>query len=397
MSHEDPAWVAQEVPDQKPETPFDEPSDFRLTGHPVPLVFTGQVADYFRIWIVCQLLTLLSFGLYAPWARLRKQQYLAQCWFLDGQSFQIDFNPVAKLKGRLVVYGVLLTGLILGLLYPYAQPLLIALAFLPAPWLLSQSNRFNWQSMRLNARHGAVSFSFWGNARILKQPLWILGAGLAAMAISFSVYGQNLKGWQLLIYSALLLFVFFWLYPKATSRLIFQKFAHAKLGKRRFTLQTNPKEIHSNMNKGFMSGGLFIFMMVITAIQIFAAFVITQPDLRALIVGLSYLMLTVCGVSFARARRLNFILNRLNVAGLSFRSALPPFGQAWRSSLYAALGVCTLGASIPWSTVQYSRWRAGHFQVNLEGDWAQFAGVLSGVQGGALDELAQQFEIDLGL
>jgi uncharacterized membrane protein YjgN (DUF898 family) len=108
-------------------------------------------------------------------------------------------------------------------------------------------------------------------------------------------------------------------------------------------------------------------------------------------------MITVCGVSFARARRLNFIVNRWSVAGLSFRSSLPPFEQSWRSSVYAALGVLTLGLSIPWSTVKYSRWRAQQFQVNLDGDWAQFSGVLRSAQGGAWDELAQQFDIDLGL
>jgi uncharacterized membrane protein YjgN (DUF898 family) len=397
LPHEDPVWVAQEVPEQKPETPFDEPSDFHLKGYPVSLVFKGEAVDYFRIWIVCQLLTLLSLGLYAPWARLRKQQYLAQHWQLDGRSFKVEFDPTAKLRGRLLVYGILLMGLALGLLYPYSQPVLIALAFIPAPWLLSQSNRFNWQTLSLNAEHGVLRFSSWGSAKILKKPLWLLGLGLAVMSVSFSLYGQHLKGWHLLIYGCILLTVFVWLYPQATSHMIFQKFAHAKLGRERFTLRSNPNSIRKHMFGGVFSGGLLVFSLGLIMVQIFAMFVVTQPDLRAIIVGVTYLMLSVSSLSFARARRLNFVLNRLQVAGLQFRSSLPPFGQAWRSSAYAALGVVTLGLSIPWSTVQYSRWRATQLQVNLEGNWTQFASGDQAVKGGAWDELAEQFDLDLGL
>jgi uncharacterized membrane protein YjgN (DUF898 family) len=397
LPHEDPERVAQEVPEQKPETPFDEPSDFHLGGHPVPLVFTGQAADYFRIWIVCQLLTLLSLGLYAPWARLRKQQYLARHWQLDARRFQVEFNPVAKLKGRLLVYGILLMGLVLALLYPYAQPVLIALAFIPAPWLLSQSNLFNWQTLSLNAEHGVLRFSSWGSAKILKTPIWLLGLGLAVMSVSFSFYGQHLEGWHLLIYFCILMVVFFWLFPRATSHLVYQKFAHGKLGKTRFTLVTNPKEISSHIINAGFSSGMIVIYVALGAIQIFALLVITQPDLRALLTGLTYTMMMVAAVSFARARRLNFVLNRLQVAGLQFRSSLPPFGQAWRSSTYAALGVVTLGLSIPWSTVKYSRWRAMHLQVNLEGGWKQFASGDQSTKGGVWDELAEQFDLDLGL
>jgi uncharacterized membrane protein YjgN (DUF898 family) len=397
LPHEDPQLVAQEVPDQKPETPFDEPSDFHLTGTPVALVFTGDARDYFRIWVVCQLLTLLSLGLYAPWARLRKQKYLAQHWQVDRLKFQIEFNPFSKLKGKLLVYGILAIGLILAVRYPYAQPVLIALAFVPAPWLLSQSNRFNWQALSLHAEHGVLRFSSWGSAKIMKDPIWFLGLGLAVMSVSFSVLGQHLKGWHLLIYFCILIVVFFWLFPKATSHLIYQKFAHGKLGKTRFTLVTNPKAITKHIISAGFSSGMFVVYMILVTVQIVALMVITQPDLRALITGLTYLMMTVAAVSFARARRLNFVLNRLSVAGLQFQSSLPPYGQAWRSSVYAAMGVVTLGLSVPWSTVRYSRWRAMHLQINLEGSWAQFLSAEHDVGGGAWDELAQQFDLDLGL
>ncbi len=388
--------LAQVPAHQKPEALFDEPPGFHLSGRPVPLEFTASTAAYFRIWIVCKLLTLLTLGLYAPWARLRKQRFLAQHWVLDGQRFQVEFNPVAKFKGRLIVYSVLLLGLALSLLYPYFQPALIALAFLPAPLLLTRSNQFNWQTLSLAAHHGHLRFNSWGNSKVLKKPIWLLGIGIAAISVSMSTFSQSIALWHVLLYVSVLLFVFLWLFPRATSHMIFQKFAHAKLGRTRATLCTNPKDIHSHMMGGFFSGSLFLFTVGLICMQVFAAAVVKDADLRTVIIGITYIMLAVCAVSFARARRLNYIFNRLTIAGMSFHSTLPPFGQAWRGSVYAALGVITLGLSVPWSTVQYNRWRAAHLQVYLENDWTQFSIAELDAKGGALDEMAQQYEIDLG-
>ena len=41
-----------------------------------PFIFHGNTREYFRIWIVNTLLTLLSFGVYSAWAKVRKRRYL---------------------------------------------------------------------------------------------------------------------------------------------------------------------------------------------------------------------------------------------------------------------------------------------------------------------------------
>ena len=37
--------------------------------------FTGQAGEYFRVWIVNVLLSVVTLGLYSPWARVRTRQY----------------------------------------------------------------------------------------------------------------------------------------------------------------------------------------------------------------------------------------------------------------------------------------------------------------------------------
>ena len=50
-------------------------------------VFTGEGAEYFRIWVVNLLLTLLTLGVYSAWAKVRKQRWFWQHTRLDGHVF----------------------------------------------------------------------------------------------------------------------------------------------------------------------------------------------------------------------------------------------------------------------------------------------------------------------
>ena len=45
----------------------------RIDAH--PLVFTGRGAEYFRVWIVNVLLSIITLGFYTPWARRRTAKY----------------------------------------------------------------------------------------------------------------------------------------------------------------------------------------------------------------------------------------------------------------------------------------------------------------------------------
>ncbi|MBP8928221.1 MAG: DUF898 family protein, partial [Ottowia sp.] len=40
-----------------------------------PIEFTGSGGEYFRVWIVNVLLSIVTLGLYTPWARRRTAQY----------------------------------------------------------------------------------------------------------------------------------------------------------------------------------------------------------------------------------------------------------------------------------------------------------------------------------
>ena len=66
------ASPSSEAPNQPPPTgqlPKKEPDTYRMS-------FTGSAGEYFRIWIVNLFLTIITLGIYLPWAKIRQRKYL---------------------------------------------------------------------------------------------------------------------------------------------------------------------------------------------------------------------------------------------------------------------------------------------------------------------------------
>ncbi len=89
--------------------PFRFPSILPDSGTrpaPLPLIFSGSGAEYFRIWIVNLLLTVATLGIYSAWAKTRRLQYFYRNTHLAGASFDFRGNPKAILRGRLVAVAL---------------------------------------------------------------------------------------------------------------------------------------------------------------------------------------------------------------------------------------------------------------------------------------------------
>jgi uncharacterized membrane protein YjgN (DUF898 family) len=122
------------------------------------LEFTGSSGEYFRIWIVNVMLSIVTLGIYAAWAKVRTRQYFYANTRLGGHAFEYHGNPISILKGNLVI-GVL------AILYVYSQtalplltPVLALLGFVALPFLIHQSLRF----MASNSSYRNIRFRFHG-------------------------------------------------------------------------------------------------------------------------------------------------------------------------------------------------------------------------------------------
>src|SRR5437868_10838283 len=104
--------------------------------------FRGSGGEFFRIWIVNIVLTVLTLGIYSAWAKVRTTRYFYGNTSLAEHPFDYHASPVRILIGRLIAIGLLVGYSVSAAI----SPLLVipwAIFFLFAtPWLVVSSLRF---------------------------------------------------------------------------------------------------------------------------------------------------------------------------------------------------------------------------------------------------------------
>jgi len=119
----------------------------------LPIRFTGSGSEYFRIWIVNLLLTLVTAGLYFPWAKVRRLRYFYGNTLVAGQPLGFHGDPKKMLRGYLLV--ALLGGLysVAGNFSPVAGLVAFVIIALLWPALFKSSLQFrlantSWRGLR---------------------------------------------------------------------------------------------------------------------------------------------------------------------------------------------------------------------------------------------------------
>jgi uncharacterized membrane protein YjgN (DUF898 family) len=122
-------------------------------GHALPITFTGSGSEYFRIWSVNLLLTLVTLGLYYPWAKVRRLRYFYGNTQVGGHALDFHGDPKRMLRGFLLVGAMVLIYSVAGQVSPAAG--LMAFVIVAAIWpaLFRASQRFrmantSWRGLR---------------------------------------------------------------------------------------------------------------------------------------------------------------------------------------------------------------------------------------------------------
>jgi uncharacterized membrane protein YjgN (DUF898 family) len=140
--------------------------------------FTGTGAEYFRIWVVNLLFTILTFGVYSAWAKVRRQRYFYRNTKVDGAIFDYHGNPASILKGRILVLVLLVAYKIALEISPAAGSIIALVLVAMVPWLLARSFRFK----MINSSYRGLRFRFAGTAGAAYRMLSLFPV-LAALAV----------------------------------------------------------------------------------------------------------------------------------------------------------------------------------------------------------------------
>lgn len=146
-----------------------------------PFQFTGKGGEYFGIWIVNLLLSIVTLGIYSAWAKVRRMKYFYNNTKIDGVGFDYHASPKSILIGRVIAFVIFIVYAVLSRFSPLMGGLLLLALFIATPWIIVRSMIFNAR----NSSHRGLRFDFTGKTMeaakvfILYPLLIIMTVGLA--------------------------------------------------------------------------------------------------------------------------------------------------------------------------------------------------------------------------
>lgn len=124
----------------------------------LPFSFTGKAGEYFGVWIVNIILSVITLGIYSAWAKVRNKRYFYGNTKLNGSSFSYLASPIQILKGRIIAFIFLAAYAICSTFYPYAGGAILLFLYLITPWVMIKALAFNAR----NSAYRNLRFNFTG-------------------------------------------------------------------------------------------------------------------------------------------------------------------------------------------------------------------------------------------
>ncbi len=157
---------------------------------PVDVKFSGTSREYFGIWIVNLILTIITLGVYSAWAKVRRETYFKNNTRIFDAGFGYHATGGQIFKGRLIAFIVLVLVNVMSTVEPLfavsAAPILIILL----PWILNSSLKFSarmtsFRNIRFNW-HGTYWKTMW--FLVIAPLVGLLTLGLLTPMISKYYY-----------------------------------------------------------------------------------------------------------------------------------------------------------------------------------------------------------------
>jgi uncharacterized membrane protein YjgN (DUF898 family) len=333
--------------------------------------FSGDAAEYFRIWIVNLALTIVTLGVYSAWAKVRTQRYFYAHTRVADAPFEYLAEPLPILKGRAIAVTLFGAYLLAGQLHPFAQLGLGIVLAIVSPWLIVRGLMFR---ARYSAWRG-ITFRFIGD------------------------YGEAIKYFLLMM--LLVPFTLGMIYPYIKARQKQFIVENHRFGTRWFTYSAQPSQFYPPYLLAM--GLLFVWMFAVISgfVGVVMSSVESEADLDGGVIEYALPALIYVGYFFSfvylAARITNLVYNHTEIDGHRLRSTVRARDLLglYLSNTVAILA--SLGMLIPWAMVRMARYRAQHLVLIALGDLDRFSREARHDEGAAGAEMDALFDLDIGL
>lgn len=150
-------------------------------GRELPFEFTGTHQEYFSIWFINVLLSVVTLGIWSAWAKVRQERWVSGHTLLDGSSLEYDATGAQILTGRAFVFLMTFGYVFLANLFPQYEWVMALAVLAVTPALVNRGLRFaarvkGWRGVR-----GDFSGSYLKTLGVILLPIaCVLTLGLAA-------------------------------------------------------------------------------------------------------------------------------------------------------------------------------------------------------------------------
>ncbi len=309
----------------------------------LPVAFSGDAREYFGIWIVNILLSIVTIGVWSAWAKVRTKRYFYGNTSIDGHAFEYHATGLQIFKGRAVAFVCFVALALASHFMPLLYLALWGILILASPLIINRSLRFNarvtsWRNVRFDFRG-----SYW---RALVVFVLMPIASVLTLGLLMPVSSR------------------------LRSRYVTNRHSYGGV-----PFETNPRL--SPLYRALGASALFGAALLPT---LYAPLVISGETLRAhfddgsdypfsLIIAF-YALLAVITVIllFYRARVQNETIGRMRLAEHGFRCDLSGMRYAWIVVSGLIATILTVGLLRPWAHVRQWRYVSSEIGVLAVGD-----------------------------
>lgn len=336
--------------------------------------FNGNASEYFGIWIVNIFLTIVTFGIYSAWAKVRTKRYFYGNTSIDGHAFDYHAKGEQILIGRIIVVVALAVYQVLAALNLIAAGVLLLIYIGFVPYLIVQGLRF---SQRMTSYRN-VRFDF-------KGTYWQAFFAIILMPI-VNVFA-------------------FYLVTPYVSQVIGQFVANnSRYGDRPFELSMPVGPLYKVLAI-FVTTLLLLILAQIAVLYssgISANSEISTADKNKFVIIIFLIMvptalIAISGVVIYSAVVRNITFNNLLLDNKHhFSSTVSPMRYVFIVFTNTIVVLLTLGLMSPWAKIRIARYLAGETSVTVQGSLEKYASSVQSSTGVVGSEFMDIEGVDVG-
>jgi len=393
-----------------------------------PLEFTGSGGEYFRVWIVNVLLSIITLGIYTPWARRRTAQYFYSHTMVAGSPLEFTAQQRKMVMGFVLLMLITLAyNIAANTGQDTAVGLLLLAGAVLAPFIWGSAMRFRlgatrWRGLRLQFT------ASWKEVYIASWPVFALALVWFGVFFGLQMLSPELAGalqeaeeetkrklptftpamgGLIVLGLVLTVLCFIRLEYNFKSLLVLKAQVGAERGRW--------KPVYMDFVKIWLATVL-VFILCVVALSLIGA--LLAGGSMALVAGLGnklglwlfvVIVLAIVGGIFLlflasaparayrEARMFRLMWDNIGVSHVArFKCHLPTGGYVWLRIKNMFLTLITLGLYRPFARVSEYRMKLESVTLHVKGGVEQVAGAMVRQQQGGLgDALADAAGLDL--